>query len=52
MASPNERDDDQHLFNVLNKMLNDKNIDLSNYRSQSYDNAGNMSSLYSLVHVH
>ncbi|XP_060864355.1 zinc finger MYM-type protein 1-like [Metopolophium dirhodum] len=46
---PIEQHDGKYLFNVLTKLLNDNNIDISNCRSQSYDNASNMSGIYSGV---
>lgn len=46
---PIEQHDGKYLFNVLNEMLQDNNIDISNCRSQSYDNARNMSGIYSGV---
>lgn len=49
---PIEQHDGKYLFNVLNKMLNDNNIDISNFRSQSYDNASNMSGIYSGVQAY
>uniref|UniRef100_A0A674JMD8 TTF-type domain-containing protein n=1 Tax=Terrapene triunguis TaxID=2587831 RepID=A0A674JMD8_9SAUR len=39
-----------HLFNVINETLNDKlNINLKDCRGQTYDNASNMSGIYSGV---
>ncbi|XP_050065317.1 zinc finger MYM-type protein 1-like [Aphis gossypii] len=46
---PIEQHDGKYLFDVLNKMLNDNNIGISKCRSQSYDNASNMSGIYSGV---
>jgi len=46
---PIEHHDGKYLFNVLNKILSDNNIDISKCRSQSYDNASNMSGIYSGV---
>lgn len=43
---PIEEHDGKYLFNVLSKMLNDNNIDISNCHSQSYDNASNMSGIH------
>lgn len=49
---PIEHHDGQYLFDLLHKILNDNNIDILNCRSQSYDNASNMSGLYSGVQAH
>lgn len=46
---PIEQHHGKYLFNILNKMLYDNNIDISNCRSQSYDNVSNMSGIYSGV---
>jgi hypothetical protein len=44
-----EQHDGLYLFNALDSMLEENGIDIMNCRSQSYDNASNMSGIYSEV---
>lgn len=48
---PIERHNIKYCFDVLNKTLNDNNVDLSNCRSESFDNTSNVSALH-IVQAH